>query len=113
MTTAHLISAQKIINGKKVVRKFTLTAWNAMPSLKVGNSIYKNSGWIQITEKEVPEEVKEIEVKKIKKEVPDKPIEAMSGKELLLYIQEKGLKIEGFDTMTKAELVDAICKIQA
>lgn len=119
MTSAHSILAQRNQNGKIEKRRFTISAWNAIPWMKIGENRIPKQGWVQISE-EIPDEAKEILEKKeapkkeVKKAAPvAKAIEDMSGKELVDYITANNLEIENVDSLTKSQLIDEIRKISS
>jgi hypothetical protein len=115
MTSAHSILAQRTENSNTQRRRFTLSAWAAIPWKKVGENRIPKQGWVQITET-IPQEAKEImekkEAPKPKKIAPViKPIEELSGKELLDYVAANNIEIENADSLTKSQLINEIRKI--
>ena len=118
-SSAHTILARHLWktdkNGKPLTRYFTPTGWAVLPSVFHGKKPIPKSGWVQTSEN-IPQEAKEaMETKEIKKApkadkpvLVDKPIEAMSGKELLDYAVKNDLTIENPESLTKSQLLEKV-----
>jgi hypothetical protein len=133
----HIILAQnsfkKDVQGKPLRRRFTLTAWNAIPSMFHGKNKVPKQGWVQVTES-IPEEAAAIINTKVTESISEEaaaiintkvtesiseeaaaitPLEKMKGAELLEYIAKNGIEIENAESLTKSQLINEIRKVSA
>ena len=128
-TRGHSVLAKHVskknANGLPLMRWFTYSAFDKIPKAKYGDKYHDKGGWIQIQSptQSIPEaalKALEASAKKTEHEA-EKPkrtrkkttpstldFDKMSGADLVQYVEENNINIDGYKIMARARLVELL-----